>query len=635
MSFNTLKDLFTYSTNAYASNKCFSTVNNIFYTYSQVKSKVEEVSSILIKNKVKFGDKIGILCQNMPNWGVSFFSCVAYGRVAVPMLPDFSQMEIDNILKHSESKGIFVSKKLYHKLSEQAKNDLDFIIEIDDFTVLKGEKTLENQVIEGLPSYNPDPMDLALIIYTSGTTGNSKGVMLTHKNLCSHLETAKQMRPSFEWDVWLSILPLSHTLECSLSLILPFASGSSVYYLDKAPTPTILLNALQKVRPTTLLVVPLIIEKIFKSSILAKINSNKFTAAIYTTTLGRKALHYLSGIKMKKMFGGRMRFFGIGGAKVDGNVERFLLEAKFPYAIGYGLTECSPLLAGAPPHLVKWQTTGPAVPFVQLKINHPDPVTGEGEIVAKGDNIMPGYYKNPEATAEAFTSDGWFRTKDLGYIDSNGWLSIRGRLNSMIVGASGENIYPEEIETVINSHELVQESLVTKSDSGLEAHIVLNPDKVATLSSLTEEASKKYYETKKKLIDSYQSAKEELKQEIEFRFKEWESKIERGPDGEYNWKDTYEAAKREMKLSYDDKRRELFKSYEEKRDVAALLYEQSKAELKKSMDEKSKQLSLQIHSYVNSKVNKFSKVSVVIIRNEAFEKTATQKIKRYLYKKAN
>ena len=225
-------------------------------------------------------------------------------------------------------------------------------------------------------------MDLATIIYTSGTTGNSKGVMLSHKNLISHLYSAMEMRPSFEWDVWLSILPLSHTLECSLSFLLPLSAGSQVYYLDKAPTPSVLLQALKVIRPTTLLVVPLIIEKIYRNSILPKIKAKPITAKMYKTTLGRKFLHYMAGKQMKKMFEGRMRFFGIGGAKLDGTVEQFLYEAKFPYDIGYGRTECAPLLAGAAPHQVEWQTTGPAVPGVTLKINNPDPITGEGEVVA-------------------------------------------------------------------------------------------------------------------------------------------------------------------------------------------------------------------------------------------------------------
>lgn len=619
MNIKTLKELFNYSTKTYANLKCLCITGGDSYTYKQVGDKTKEVSALLLQNNIKFGDKIGILSQNMPNWGVAFMSCIAYGRVSVPMLPDFAEAEITNIINHSECKGIFISKKLYHKLTEEAKAKLDLIIEIEHFTVLKG-KNIENneqELIAALETghFTPEEMDMATIIYTSGTTGSSKGVMLSHKNMVSHLYSSRAMRPSFEWDVWLSILPLSHTLECSLSLLLPFSSGSSVYYLDKAPTPTILLQALKVIKPTTLLVVPLIIEKIYKSSILPKINAKPITAKLYKTVIGRKLLHFIIGKEMVKMFGGRMRFFGVGGAKLDGTVERFLYEARFPYAIGYGLTECSPLLAGATPQKVKWQTTGPAVPGVQLKINNPDPVTGEGEVVAKGDNIMAGYYKNPEATADAFTSDGWFRTKDLGHIDSRGWLSIRGRLNNMIVGASGENIYPEEIETVINTHTLVCESLVTSQEGVLVAKVCLNPDKMESLNKMKEEYMETYRHKKLQLIESYESTKAEWLKEYDQKKEELGNK------------------KDEWKKEYDQKRRELYQVYAQKRDETVALYNAKKAESINMFDRTLQEVEKEIHQYVNSKVNKFSRVAIVHVQQEAFQKTATHKIKRYLYKK--
>ncbi|MEG2779875.1 MAG: AMP-binding protein [Bacteroidales bacterium] len=620
MNVTTLKGLFNYSIDTYSNNKCLCTTEGGFYTYKQMGNKVKEISILLLNNSINFGEKIGILSQNMPNWGVAFMSCVAYGRVAVPMLPDFSESEIANIVAHSECKGIFISKKLYYKLTKEVKEQLSFIVELDSFSILKGENIEDKNIneLEGAINterFTPKEKDLATIIYTSGTTGNSKGVMLSHKNLVSHLYSAMAMRPSFEWDVWLSILPLSHTLECSLSLLLPISAGSSIYYLDKAPTPSVLLKALKIIKPTTLLVVPLIIEKIYKNSILPKVNAKPLTAKLYKTTIGRKLMHFIIGKEMVKMFGGRMRFFGIGGAKLDGTVERFLLEAKFPYAIGYGLTECSPLLAGAAPKDVKWQTTGPAVPGVTIKISNPDPITGEGEVIAKGDNIMAGYYKNSQATADAFTSDGWFRTKDLGYIDSKGWLSIRGRLNNMIVGASGENIYPEEIETVINSHILVAESLVTAQSGVLVANVCLNPDKMEALNKLKNDCVDSYTKRKIQLIESYEQTKEEW-------LKEYGQK--KGAIG---------LKKDEWKREYDQKRRDLYRIYAAKRNEAVALYNDKKAESIKLFDRKLKELENEIHDYVNSKVNKFSKVAIVKVQQEAFQKTATQKIKRYLYKK--
>ena len=629
MNFKTIKELFISKTKAFSKYKYLCTIGGNFYTYEQFGYKTEEISELLLSNNIQPGDKVGILSQNMPNWGVAFFSCTAYNRIAVPLLPDFSETEIENILEHSEAKAIFVSKKLSRKLSGAIKEKLQTIIEIDDFTVLKGESAYNkpaSELKEALqaPEFTPKEEELATIIYTSGTTGNSKGVMLSHKNLCSHLKSAMQLRPSFEWDVWLSILPLSHTLENSLSLLLPFSSGASVYYLDKAPTPSALLQAFKVVKPTTILVVPLIIEKIYKNSILPKINAKKITATMYKTVLGRKLVHRIVGKQMREMFGGKVRFFGIGGAKLDGIVERFLYEAKFPYAIGYGLTECCPLLAGAIPSMVKWQTTGPAVPGVQLRIDNVNPETGEGEIVAKGDNIMMGYYKNPTATAEAFTEDGWFRTQDLGYIDEKGWLSIRGRLKNMILGPSGENIYPEEIETVINSHASVVESLVTTHKGNLIARIHPNPDKLETYNKKREELYIAYLEKKSELIQEYEAKKAEL--------------IEAYSSKKAEISAIYELKKKELALkksefakAYDQKRRELYKAYAEKREDAFASYHSKKEELKESLSSSFDSLKKEVSEYVNARVNKFSRITEIYIQHEAFQKTATSKIKRYLY----
>ena len=605
MEFKTLKELLHCSTEAYANNKFLCTIGGNYYTFKQFGEKTRTVSALLYKNNALLGDRVGILAQSMSNWGIACTACTAYGRIAVPMLPDFSIDEIRNIIEHSECKGIFVSKRLLHKLTADLQEKLEFIIEVDDFSVLKGE-TCNETVNEEAEKMTPKEEDLATIIYTSGTTGNSKGVMLTHGNLCSHVKIANKMRPSFEWDVWLSVLPLSHTLEFSLSFLLPMLAGASVHYLDRPPVPKLLMQALKEVKPTTMLTVPMIIEKIYRNAVLPKVNANPIMAKMYKSAIGRKLINKIIGKTLREMFGGRMRFYGIGGAKLDGTVERFLLEANFPYAIGYGLTECSPLLAGATPDLVKWQTTGPAVPGVQLKINNPDPVTGEGEIIAKGPNIMPGYYKNPEATRDAFTEDGWFRTKDLGFIDDKGWLSIRGRLNSMIVGPSGENIYPEEIETVINTHACVAESVVTMCKGNLIAKVCIQPEKIEAILKMKDDALEAYKNKKLQLIEAYETKKQE-------------------------WLKEYEGKKDEWKAEYDQMRREMYQSYVAKREEAANAYLAKKEEAKKALEAKMKEWEKEIQKYVNDKVNKFSKISQVELRTEAFEKTATQKIKRYLY----
>ncbi len=584
--FSTLRDLFTYSTTNFKNNTCFSYVNGDSYTYGEFGSKTEEISQVLTKYGISSGDKVGILSQNMPNWPVAYFAATAYGRVAVPMLPDFSEHEIRNVIEHSESKALFVSKRLLYKVAEDLLNKMEVVICTDDNQVIRANEA----AVKG-ETRDPLEEDLAAIIYTSGTTGNSKGVMLTQKNLSSHLYAASLLRPGYEWDIWLSLLPLSHTLECSLCMMLPMVSGASVYYIEKAPTPTILLKALKDVRPTTILSVPMIIEKIYKNTVFPKFNSSPVVKAIYNTNFGRKLLHKVAGKKLMETFGGRLRFFGIGGAKLDGVVERFLYEAKFPYAIGYGLTETSPLLAGAIPDNVKWQSTGPAVHGVTLRIDNPNPETGEGEIVAKGPNVMPGYYKNPEATEQAFTKDGWFRTKDLGIIDKEGRLYIKGRLSNMILGPSGENIYPEEIESVINGHAMVAESVVTQSKGKLIARVHLNPDKLKALKEATDEAIAAYYEKKEQLVKSFEIKKEE-----------------------------FTKTKEELVHSFEEKREELIQSYDDKRE-----------EFIKVFNEKIEQIKKEISEYVNTRVNKFSKIASVEDHPEQFEKTATHKIKRYKY----
>lgn len=505
LEFNTLKDLFNYSIDKYKNNNAFAYVDGKSYTYEQLGKETQRVNEILLEAGIGVGAKVALLGQNMPTWPVAYFSAVAFNRIIVPILPDFAEAEVRNVIEHSESTAMFVSQRLAGKVPADIMESLSVVIDLDTLTVLKSKENKRTEITS-----DPQNGDLAAIIYTSGTTGNSKGVMLSHKNLCSQVYAVNILRPTFDWDVWLSVLPLSHTMESSLSMLLPMTAGASVFYMEKAPTPSLLVQALAKVKPTTMLSVPLIIEKIYRNSILPKFNSSPVMKAIYSTTPGRKLLNKVAGKKLMKTFGGRIRFFGIGGAKLDGDVERFLIESKFPYAIGYGLTETAPLLAGAVGKLVKWQSTGPAMHGVTLRIDNPNPENGEGEIVAKSPSVMMGYYKNPDATEQAFTADGYFRTKDLGIIDKDGRLYIKGRLSNMILGPSGENIYPEEIESVINGHPMVAESVVTQQKGKLVALVHFNPDKLKALEEAKEEAIAAYYEKKEQLMHSFEEKKEQL-----------------------------------------------------------------------------------------------------------------------------
>ena len=353
----------------------------------------------------------------------------------------------------------------------------------------------------------PKPDDLAVIIYTSGTTSKPKGVMLTHAALCAQVGISSGIFPVLPDDVFLSVLPLSHTYECSIGMIYPFSMGARVVYLDRPPTASALMPALRAVRPSVMLIVPLIIEKIYRHQVLAKFNSNGFWRTLYKVGFLRRYLHRVAGKKLLKLFGGRLRFLGIGGAKLDGGAEKFLLEAKVPYAIGYGLTETAPLLAGAAPSQVRLGSTGPQAPGVQLRLENINPDTRQGEVVALTPSVMLGYFKNPEATKEVFTDDGWFRTGDLGEFDKDGWLYIKGRLKNMIVGPGGENIYPEDIETVLNSHVYIADSIVTEQEGRLVALVHFNRDEIeAMIDNWREE-----WETKK---EAWEAKTEQLKKEI-------------------------------------------------------------------------------------------------------------------------
>ena len=533
---DTLAKLYEYATTVYSKRQYtqWYDTKEGGYTYHEFKMKCDSISKLLTQYGIGAGDKVAILSQSMPNWSVAYFSTVVFGRISIPILPDSSENEVTNILNHSESKVMFVSQKLASKLSKEAMDKLTLVIEMDTFEILKADE--DKFTCDGRASV-PTPEDIAAIIYTSGTTGSAKGVVLSHRNLASNVITCYHSCPRGEKDRWLSILPMAHTLEMTLSMLYPMYCGSTVYYLPKPPVASLLLKAMKIVKPTTILSVPLIIEKVYRNSVLPTIKKSRTLTWMNEHMNG--LMCRIIGMKLKKTFGGRISFFGIGGAKLDPEVEAFLLKAKFPYAIGYGLTETSPLLGYA---MKGWRTVGSfgyPVYNVQLKLHNINPETGEGEVVAKGPNVMLGYYKDPQRTKSVFTEDGWFRTNDLAIQDEKGRFFIKGRRNNMILGPSGENIYPEEIESVINNVEGVAESIVVERNGRLVALVQLDDNMI-----------------------------------------EWDKESE---DKIYEKLDKY----------------------------------------------KSKLLSL-----VNRNVNKTSQVSSVEVMKEPFEKTATQKIRRFKYKES-
>ncbi|MCK9218707.1 MAG: AMP-binding protein [Bacteroidales bacterium] len=512
-------------------------------TYAEVNDRIQALIRFLEQLGVVPGDKVAILSSNQPNWGITYFAITFMGAVVVPLLPEFLPAEIEMLLDHSETKIVFASEHLIPKVEKVTTKYLWSVVKIEDFSLLKPEKLSPVFNVNNHPekTYNVEEDDLAAIIYTSGTTGKPKGVMLTHRNICFVAVDGHKIQYINETDRFLSILPLSHTYENTLGLILPMYRGACIYYLTKPPTPSILLPALLKVRPTTMLTVPLIMEKIYRSKILPAFTENITMRLLYKIPPMRKLLHRIAGKKLMETFGGELTFFGIGGAKVNKTVERFLIEAKFPYAVGYGLTECAPLLAGFNPQHPRLQSTGPACEGLELKIHHSDKRTGEGEIWAKGPSIMKGYYKEPELTREIINAEGWLRTGDLGVFDDKGNLFIKGRAKSMIVRSNGENIYPEDIESVINNFHHVSESLVVEQKGKLIALVHFNTE------------------------------------EIELR------------------------------------------------------YQYLKSEVSNYVDQKIEELLAELQEYVNSRVNKYQQVQMVIAQPDPFQKTATQKIKRFLY----
>lgn len=531
---NTLLELFNNSVELYSSKIAFSTDGKESLSYQDVSKRRAIIEEIFKKNGINTSDKVAILGGNMPNWAVSYLSVTSLNRVAVPILPDFTAFEIVNILEHSESKALIVSAKLEYKIPEHLKEKLTLIVRMDDLNILKSSEITANA-----EEFIPKPEDIASIIYTSGTSGASKGVMLSHANLIAQTKMSGELFPIVPDDIFLSILPLSHAYECSIGMLFPFVNGSSVVYLDGAPTPSLLMPALRSVKPTVMLSVPLIVEKIYKVKIRPIFTKHLLLRLLYSISIIRRLFHKAAGKKLLETFGGNLRFFGIGGSRLDGVVEKFLSDAGFPYAIGYGLTETSPLLAGAIPGRVKWQSTGPALKGIEMKIINQNR-DNIGEIVVKGPNVMVGYYKEEDITKQAFTSDGWFITKDLGYLDKDGYLFIKGRKDNMIVGSNGENIYPEDIETILNEYDLVLESLVYEKRGKLIAKVHFNYDEI----------------------------------------KEGEQFIGLGTN---------------------------------------------------TLTEKVAKVKLDLLTYVNDRVNKSSKISEIVEQTVPFEKTATQKIKRYLY----
>jgi long-chain acyl-CoA synthetase len=462
-------------------------------SYGQVAQNIREIQSYLVSQGVSRGDKVALISESRPEWGQVYLAINTMGAVAVPIMADFSSTQMCHILEHSDSVYIFASDKTIPRLLTAPLVISGKLVMIKDglktgTVKVEGDSwsfTEESDLFNPASPVQEDFLymseedDIASILYTSGTTGNSKGVMLTHKNISHNAYVGIDICYAAEESRFLSVLPLAHSYECTLGLIIPMMSGSSIHYIKGAPTARVMLKALELVKPHQMLTVPILIEKIYRMSIAPKFASKKVLNFLYNKRPTQFLLNrFVAGKKLKALFGGRLEFFGIGGAPLAPDVEVFLRDARFPYSVGYGLTETAPCLAGDVPSRSVYRAIGKAFRDVELRIADVSPETGHGEIQARGPNIMAGYYKDEEKTAEAFSEDGWFKTGDLGYLDENGVLFIKGRLKNMILGANGENIYPEEIEAVLNKDPYVMESLVTRMENTLVARVHLNAEKL-------------------------------------------------------------------------------------------------------------------------------------------------------------
>jgi long-chain acyl-CoA synthetase len=512
------------SAKLFQSRPSLTSVDGTAYTYEELDRASQHVAVILKSAGLGKGDNVGILAENSPHWGIAYFGTLICGATTVPILPDFRAVEVRTILEHAAVKTVFISGKLISRLNEGLPPSVEMVINTDDFQLLEINKGVvsepagtpgvltkvdgESKIsLEDKGYYEAEGEELASIIYTSGTTGRSKGVMLTHTNILSNAVQSGTVHKVVPEDRFLSVLPLAHTFECTMAMMVSLLNGAMIQYIDKAPTAAYLGPVLKKLQPTTMLTVPLIIEKIYRSTIRPKLNKSAPMRLLMKFGPTRKLLSKAACNKLMDFFGGQLRFFGVGGAPLAPDVEKFLLEGGFPYAIGYGLTETSPMVSGFNPANAVFHSVGKAMEGVTVRIDNPDPLTLEGEIVVKGSNVMKGYYKDEEKTREVFTDDGYFRTGDLGIIDEKGIIYIKGRSKNMILGANGENIYPEEIEAVINSRENVSESLVMEYKGKLTARVHLKMEVLEEqLHHLKENAS----EFQKQLQVKADEALEEL-----------------------------------------------------------------------------------------------------------------------------
>lgn len=472
------------------------------FTFANFATEIARLHTIYRLIEAKSGDKIALAAKNSSRWAMAFLSATTYRAVAVPILCDFTPEAITRLTAHSDSVVLFTEPKIWEEMEIEKMPEIRIVINLEDYSILYLREnelmsTIESALAE-IPAVYPEEKkhevvnygtlelnDLAIINYTSGTTSQPKGVMLTSANISANIDFALDNIPVEEGDKIISMLPLAHMYGMAFEFIYPMCGGGHVYFLGKTPTPTILMQALADIKPYILITVPLVMEKIFKNKVMPTLN--KPMMRVLTSIPGIKNIIY-SKVRntLLTTFGGNLRSIVLGGAAISMPVEKVMRKIRLPYTVGYGMTECAPLIGYSPWESFKFGSCGRTVDNVDVRIDSSDAAKVVGEIQVKGDNVMCGYYKNPEATAAAFTADGYLRTGDLGIIDKQGNIFIKGRSKCMILSPNGQNIYPEEIESILNSMPHVGESLIVERKGGLVALVALQADEKCSAEELKE-----------------------------------------------------------------------------------------------------------------------------------------------------
>jgi len=459
------------------------------YTYREIAEKILRLQIFFKDSGIKEGDKIALVGRNSANWCVVYLASVTYGAVIVPILPDFKSDDLNNLVNHSDAALLFVDDKIFEGLDIDKLPLIQAAISIDDFSVITARTdeikikylATEEKFIKAYPSLRKEDVKfsditndkLAVISYTGGTTGFSKGVMITHNSLAANIRFAQTHMPLQPGDPLVSFLPLAHTYGCAFEFLFPFTIGCHITILSKTPSPQIVVQAFKEIKPRLILSVPLVIEKIFKKQLLPVISKPHMKLLLAIPGIN-KIIKGKIREKLVETFGGRFHEIVIGGAAFNAEAEKFFRKIGFPFTVGYGMTECGPLISYTSWNTTKLGGSGKPVDTLEVTIDSSDPQKEIGEIILRGENVMLGYYKNEKATREIIDENGWMHTGDLGIMDNEGNIFIKGRSKSMLLGPSGKNIFPEEIEAVINNMDYVSESLVIMDDGKLVG--LIHPD---------------------------------------------------------------------------------------------------------------------------------------------------------------